>query len=224
TKPTQHSVAALRSIGIQPDAIVLRSDRELPASVKAKISSMCDVDLDAVVTCADAPSIYEIPQVLHTEGLDAYAIRRLDLLSHDVDWSQSEELLRRVHHPAYEVTVALVGKYVDLPDAYLSVTEALRAGGFHHSTKVHLRWVESDLCTSAEGAPRQLRDADATVGPGGSPSAASTGRTPRSTTPAPMACPRPDGAWACSRWSSSTPATSWASRTRTPQSSPPRPP
>jgi len=167
TKPTQHSVAALRSIGIQPDAIVLRSDRELPASVKAKISSMCDVDLDAVVTCADAPSIYEIPQVLHTEGLDAYAIRRLDLLSHDVDWSQWEELLRRVHHPAYEVTVALVGKYVDLPDAYLSVTEALRAGGFHHSTKVHLRWVESDLCTSAEGAAEQLRDVDAIVVPGG---------------------------------------------------------
>ncbi|WP_277601792.1 CTP synthase [Brachybacterium saurashtrense] len=167
TKPTQHSVAALRSIGIQPDAIVLRSDRELPSSVKSKISSMCDVDLDAVVTCADAPSIYEIPLVLHGEGLDAYAIRRLDLLSHDVDWSQWEELLRRVHEPAYEVTVALVGKYVDLPDAYLSVTEALRAGGFHHSATVRLRWVESDRCASEDGAAEQLRDADAIVVPGG---------------------------------------------------------
>ncbi|MGP9539856.1 CTP synthase [Brachybacterium sp. AOP43-C2-M15] len=167
TKPTQHSVAALRSIGIQPDAIVLRSDRELPTSVKSKISSMCDVDLDAVVTCADAPSIYEIPLVLHGEGLDAYAIRRLDLLSHDVDWTQWEELLQRVHHPAYEVTVALVGKYVDLPDAYLSVTEALRAGGFHHSAKVSIRWVESDLCASAEGAAEQLKDVDAIVVPGG---------------------------------------------------------
>ncbi len=87
TKPTQHSVAALRSIGIQPDAIVLRADRQLPASVKAKISSMCDVDLDAVVVCADARSIYDIPHVIHGEGLDAYAIRRLDLLSHDVDWT-----------------------------------------------------------------------------------------------------------------------------------------
>ncbi|MFC5274038.1 CTP synthase [Brachybacterium sacelli] len=167
TKPTQHSVAALRSIGIQPDAIVLRSDRELPGSVKAKISSMCDVDLDAVVTCADAPSIYEIPLVLHGEGLDAYAIRRLDLLSHDVDWTQWESLLQRVQHPAYEVTVALVGKYVDLPDAYLSVSEALRAGGFHHSTKIALRWVESDLCATAEGAQEQLGDVDAIVVPGG---------------------------------------------------------
>ncbi|HEX7350410.1 MAG TPA: CTP synthase [Brachybacterium sp.] len=167
TKPTQHSVAALRSIGIQPDAIVLRADRELPASVKSKISSMCDVDLDAVVTCADAPSIYEIPLVLHGEGLDAYAIRRLNLLSHDVDWSQWEDLLGRVREPAYEVTVALVGKYVDLPDAYLSVTEALRAGGFHHRAKVVLRWVESDLCESVEGAAEQLRDVDAIVVPGG---------------------------------------------------------
>ena len=167
TKPTQHSVAALRSIGIQPDAIVLRADRALPASVKSKISSMCDVDIDAVVTCADAPSIYEIPLVLHGEGLDAYAIRRLDLLSHDVDWSQWEELLRRVQHPAYEVTVALVGKYVDLPDAYLSVTEALRAGGFHHSAKVTIRWVESDLCASEDGAREQLADVDAIVVPGG---------------------------------------------------------
>ncbi|MDN5686966.1 MAG: CTP synthase, partial [Brachybacterium sp.] len=167
TKPTQHSVAALRSIGIQPDAIVLRADRELPASVKAKISAMCDVDLDAVVTCADAPSIYEIPRVLHGEGLDAYAIRRLDLLSHDVDWTRWQALLERVHHPVYEVTVALVGKYVDLPDAYLSVTEAVRAGGFHHRTRVSIRWVESDLCATEDGAHQQLRDVDAIVVPGG---------------------------------------------------------
>ncbi|WP_442878636.1 CTP synthase [Brachybacterium sp. J153] len=167
TKPTQHSVAALRSIGIQPDAIVLRADRQLPASVKAKISSMCDVDIDAVVTCADAPSIYEIPLVLHGEGLDAYAIRRLDLLSHDVDWTQWDSLLQRVQHPSYEVTVALVGKYIDLPDAYLSVTEALRAGGFHHAAKVSIRWVESDLCATPEGARQQLRDVDALVVPGG---------------------------------------------------------
>ncbi|MGP5078925.1 CTP synthase [Brachybacterium alimentarium] len=167
TKPTQHSVAALRSIGIQPDAIVLRSDRELPSSVKAKISSTCDVDLDAVVSCADASSIYEIPLVLHAEGLDAYAIRRLDLLSHDVDWGLWEALLERVRHPLDEVTVAVVGKYIDLPDAYLSVTEALRAGGFHHSARVHLRWVESDLCSTEDGARAQLGDVEAVVVPGG---------------------------------------------------------
>lgn len=167
TKPTQHSVAALRSIGIQPDAIVLRADRQLPTSVKAKISSMCDVDIDAVVTCPDAPSIYDIPHVIHDEGLDAYAIRRLDLLSHDVDWSQWDSLLQRVHHPVHTVEVALVGKYVDLPDAYLSVTEALRAGGFHHSAKVSIRWVESDSCTTPEGAAAALKDVDAIVVPGG---------------------------------------------------------
>jgi CTP synthase len=167
TKPTQHSVAALRSIGIQPDAIVLRADRALPTSVKAKIASMCDVDLDAVVTCPDAPSIYDIPHVLHDEGLDAFAIRRLDLLSHDVDWTGWDSLLERVHHPEYEVTVGLVGKYVDLPDAYLSVTEALRAGGFHHSARVRISWVESDACATPEGAQAALKDVDAIVVPGG---------------------------------------------------------
>ncbi|MDO5661948.1 MAG: CTP synthase, partial [Brachybacterium sp.] len=167
TKPTQHSVAALRSIGIQPDAIVLRTDRPLPASIKQKVSSMCDVDIDAVVVCPDAPSIYDIPHVLHDEGLDAYAIRRLDLLSHDVDWSRWDDLLGRVHHPEYEVTVAIVGKYVDLPDAYLSVSEALRAGGFHHRTRVHLRWVAADRCDTEDGAREALDGVDAVVVPGG---------------------------------------------------------
>lgn len=167
TKPTQHSVAALRSIGIQPDAIVLRADRELPSSIKQKVSSMCDVDPDAVVTCPDARSIYDIPHVLHDEGLDAYAIRRLDLLSHDVDWSHWDDLLERVHQPEYEVTIAIVGKYIDLPDAYLSVSEALRSGGFHHRTRVNLRWVASDLCETPEGAATQLRDVDGIVVPGG---------------------------------------------------------
>ncbi len=143
TKPTQHSVAALRSIGIQPDAIVCRSDRDLPQSIKRKISLMCDVDEEAVVTAADAPSIYDIPKVLHREGLDAYVVRRLDLPFRDVDWTTWDDLLRRVHHPREEVTVGLVGKYVDLPDAYLSVVEALRAGGFAHEAKVHVRWIPS---------------------------------------------------------------------------------
>ncbi|MGE5718571.1 MAG: CTP synthase, partial [Nocardioidaceae bacterium] len=149
TKPTQHSVAALRSIGIQPDAIVCRADREIPASVKRKISLMCDVEEEAVVAAVDAPSIYDIPKVLHSEGLDAYVVRRLNLPFRDVDWTQWDDLLRRVHHPAEEVTVALVGKYVDLPDAYLSVAEALRAGGFAHEAKVNLRWVPSDECQTA---------------------------------------------------------------------------
>jgi CTP synthase len=167
TKPTQHSVAALRSIGIQPDAIVCRADREISESIKRKISLMCDVDEEAVVAAVDAPSIYDIPKVLHAEGLDAYVVRRLNLPFRDVDWSRWDDLLRRVHHPNEEVSVALVGKYVDLPDAYLSVAEALRAGGFAHEARVKIVWVPSDECRTKEGAAKHLSEVDAVLVPGG---------------------------------------------------------
>jgi CTP synthase len=167
TKPTQHSVAALRSIGIAPDAIVIRSDREIPDSVKRKISAMCDVDLEAVVAAVDAPSIYDIPKVLYSEGLDSYVARRLGLSSGDVVWGDWNDLLEVVHHPKHQVTVALVGKYIDLPDAYLSVTEALRAGGFGNNAKVNIKWVASDECATPEGAAAQLSNVDAVCVPGG---------------------------------------------------------
>jgi CTP synthase len=167
TKPTQHSVTALRSIGVQPDAIVLRADRAVPPTIKRKVGLMCDVDDEAVVAAVDAPSIYDIPKVLHAEGLDAYVVRRLGLPFRDVDWTDWDDLLRRVHRPTHEVTVALVGKYVDLPDAYLSVSEALRAGGFANDARVVLRWVTSDDCVTAEGAARQLSGVDAVCVPGG---------------------------------------------------------
>ena len=114
-----------------------------------------------------APSIYDIPKVLHSEGLDAYVVRRLDLPFRDVDWTLWDDLLRKVHHPDEEVTVALVGKYIDLPDAYLSVVEALRAGGFAHSAKVNVTWVASDECQTPEGAAKFLHDVDAVCIPGG---------------------------------------------------------
>ena len=167
TKPTQHSVAALRSIGVQPDAIVLRADRPIPDGIKRKISLMCDVDEAAVVSAVDAPSIYDIPKVLHAEGLDSYVVHRLGLPNTEVDWSAWDDLLERVHNPAHEVTVALVGKYIDLPDAYLSVTEALRAGGFANNAKVNIRWVASDDCETAAGAEKVLGDVDAICVPGG---------------------------------------------------------
>ncbi|NHI18235.1 CTP synthase [Phycicoccus endophyticus] len=167
TKPTQHSVAALRQVGIQPDALVLRADRDIPDSIKRKISLMCDVDLEACAAAVDAPSIYDIPKVLHREGLDAYVVRRLGLTFRDVDWTAWDLLLERVHHPEHEVEVALVGKYVDLPDAYLSVSEALRAGGFHHDAKVRLRWVTSDDCETETGAQKALGGVDAVLVPGG---------------------------------------------------------
>ncbi|MGJ4846551.1 CTP synthase [Leifsonia sp. Le1] len=168
TKPTQHSVAALRSIGIQPDALVLRSDRPVSDSNKRKIALMCDVDESAVVNAVDVPSIYDIPTMLHDQGLDAYIIDQLGLDKADeVNWDGWSELLDAVHDPKHEVTIGLVGKYIDLPDAYLSVTEALRAGGFAHNTKVHLKWIASDECQTPEGAAAQLSDVDAICVPGG---------------------------------------------------------
>ena len=167
TKPTQHSVAALRSIGISPDAIVCRSDRPLPEGMKRKIAASCDVDLDGVVSAIDAPSIYDIPKVLHAEGLDAYVVRRLNLSFKDVDWTVWGDLLERVHRPTRDITIAVVGKYVDLPDAYLSVTEALRAGGFAHRARVKLTWVASDQCETPAGSLAALGEADGVLIPGG---------------------------------------------------------
>jgi CTP synthase len=167
TKPTQHSVSALRSIGITPDAIVLRSDRQIPDSVKKKISLMCDVEIEGVVAAVDAPSIYDIPKVLYSEGLDSYVVKRLQLKCTDVVWGEWEDLLNKVHNPKHEVTVALVGKYIDLPDAYLSVTEALRAGGFANYAKVNIKWVASDSCASEKEAQQNLGDVDAICVPGG---------------------------------------------------------
>ena len=167
TKPTQHSVQALRGIGIAPDAIVCRSDRPINDGIKRKIANMCDVDVEAVVSAIDAPSIYDIPKVLHREGLDAYVVRRLGLAFRDVDWTDWDQLLQRVHAPARHVTVALVGKYVDLPDAYLSVTEALRAGGFANDARVDIRWVSSDDCVTPAAAAATLAGVDGVLVPGG---------------------------------------------------------
>ncbi|MBH0024453.1 CTP synthase [Salinibacterium sp. SWN248] len=167
TKPTQHSVAALRSIGIQPDALVLRSDRPVSESNKRKIALMCDVEEDAVVNATDASSIYDIPEMLHSQGLDAYIINQLGLEAKSVNWDGWSELLEAVHNPKNEVSIGLVGKYIDLPDAYLSVTEALRAGGFANNAKVNIRWVPSDECETPEGAAKQLSDLDGIIVPGG---------------------------------------------------------
>jgi len=167
TKPTQHSVASLRSIGITPDALILRCDRDVPEGLKEKIALMCDVDIDGVISTPDAPSIYDIPKVLHREELDAYVVRRLNLPFRDVDWTTWDDLLRRVHDPQETVQIALVGKYIDLSDAYLSVAEALRAGGFAHRAKVEMRWVASDDCDTEAGAASALEDVHAVLIPGG---------------------------------------------------------
>ena len=167
TKPTQHSVAELRSIGIVPDAIVLRADREVPQAMKAKIALMCDVDEDGVVSCPDAPSIYDITKVLHSQHLDNYIIRRLNLPFRDVDWTTWGNLLESVHNPNGEVTIGIVGKYIDLPDAYLSVAEAIRAGGFGANVRARVKWIASDDCETEEAAAEALKDVDGVVIPGG---------------------------------------------------------
>ena len=168
TKPTQHSVMMLRQVGIRPDALVLRSDRKLGDNIKDKISLMCDVEPEAVVNCVDVPSIYDIPRMLNDEGLDEYVVKFLGLnKAHEVAWGDWADLTERVHHPKAEVTIAIVGKYIDLPDAYLSVTEAIKAGGFGNWAKADVRWIAADTCETTEGAERYLSDVDGIVIPGG---------------------------------------------------------
>ncbi len=167
TKPTQHSVAALRSIGIQPDALVLRSDRPVEAANRRKIALMCDVDESAVVNAVDVASIYDIPTVLHSQDLDDYIIDALHLDAGEMKWGSWSDLLATVHNPKRHVTIGLVGKYIDLPDAYLSVVEALRAGGFAHKAKVDIKWIASDDCLTEEGAAKSLEGLDGICVPGG---------------------------------------------------------
>lgn len=167
TKPTQHSVAALRGLGIIPDALVLRCVQDIPEPLKAKVGGACDVDTEAVISCPDAPSIYDIPKTLFNQDLDTYILDYLGLDHQDADFEEWDKLLKVVHEPTHEVTVGLVGKYIDLPDAYLSVSEALRAGGFANDAKVRLKWIASDLCAQPDGAAHQLGDVDAICVPGG---------------------------------------------------------
>ena len=145
TKPTQHSVTDLRSQGIQPDVIVCRSDRMISEDLKRKISLLCDVPMQAVVSCIDADNIYQIPLVLHEEGLDSYLldVLEIDVSDHPIDLSRWEHLVAQVAAAVRPVRIGIIGKYVDLPDAYLSVVESLRHAGFHHGARVEIEWVQA---------------------------------------------------------------------------------
>ena len=166
TKPTQHSVTELRSRGIQPDAIVCRSDRPIPIRLKEKISQLCDVPEEGIVSAIDASNLYEIPLVLHDEGLDDYVCRVLQLDHHKSDLSSWRALVSRIESAEQTVRIGIVGKYVNLPDAYLSVAEAIRHGGYACGARVELDWIASD---DAEGllAEGRLRELDGIVIPGG---------------------------------------------------------
>ncbi len=166
TKPTQHSVTELRSRGIQPDVIVCRSEAALNSDLKRKISNLSDVPLSAVVNCADAGNLYEIPLVLHEEGFDGEVCRILRLDDREPDLSEWEALVRRVEAADKPVRIGIIGKYVTLIDAYLSVVEAAKHGGFHHGAKVEIEWIQAE---QVEGllADGRLRDLDGIVLPGG---------------------------------------------------------
>jgi CTP synthase len=166
TKPTQHSVTELRSRGIQPDVIVCRSDRPIPSRLKEKISQLCDVPEEAVVSAIDAEHLYEIPLVLHDEGLDDYVCRVLELADHESHLHEWEQLVQRIDAADHEVRIGLVGKYVNLPDAYLSVAEAIRHGGYACGARIEFDWIASD---DAEGllAAGRLHELDGVVIPGG---------------------------------------------------------
>ena len=167
TKPTQHSVRDLRSIGIQPDILLCRTDRFLPRDIRRKIALFCDVDEEAVITAKDVDSIYEVPLVLRTEGLDAIVLKGLNLPADtQCDIGQWEELADRIKHPEDQVTVHVVGKYVGYEDSYKSLNEALYHGGFNQRVNVNIKWVEAEAL-ELDGGERLLADADGILVPGG---------------------------------------------------------
>src|SRR5690606_21264035 len=166
TKPTQHSVTELRSRGIQPDLIVGRSEAPINEELKRKSSSLCDVDEKAVINAADARNIYELPLILHGEGLDTVALEVLRMEGHEIDLSPWEQLVQRIEAATAPVQIGLIGKYVQLPDAYLSVVEALKHAGFHHGAKVEIDWIQSEDVEGLLAADR-LRHLDGIVIPGG---------------------------------------------------------
>ncbi|MDA8039128.1 MAG: CTP synthase [Actinomycetota bacterium] len=168
TKPTQHSVTELRSRGIQPDVIVCRSERPISDSLKRKISLLCDVSIEAVVSALDADPIYAIPLALHEEGLDEIVCRilRLDDTAHAIDLSGWERLVERISAATEQVRIGIIGKYVNLPDAYLSVVEALKHAGFHQGTKVEVEWIQAEEVTGMLAGAR-LESLDGVVIPGG---------------------------------------------------------
>jgi CTP synthase len=166
TKPTQHSVRDLRSIGIQPDMLLCRTDRPLPRDVKQKIGLFCDVAEEAVITARDVSTIYEVPLVLREEGLDRVLLKLLGLPEGESRMEPWEELVDRIKHPSDEITIHVVGKYTGYEDSYKSLNEALYHGGFAHRTSINIQWVESEALEQ-EGGTRLLEGAQAILVPGG---------------------------------------------------------
>ncbi|HBS59899.1 MAG TPA: CTP synthase, partial [Firmicutes bacterium] len=166
TKPTQHSVKELRSLGIHPNVIVCRTEKPLSKEMRDKLALFCDVDVNAVIQCLDAQSIYQVPLVLAAEGLDDIVLQRLNLQAPEPDLRAWEQMVDKVINPGNRVKIALVGKYVELHDAYMSVAESLRHAGIAHDAKIDIDWVNSEELEGQDVAQR-LAGVDGVLGPGG---------------------------------------------------------
>ncbi|MFN7944957.1 MAG: CTP synthase [Blastocatellia bacterium] len=167
TKPTQHSVKELLGIGIQPDILICRTERDLPREMKAKISLFCNVPTEAVITAPDVKSVYEIPLVFNREGIDELIVELLRLPLGDTDLRQWQALVTRMHSAKESVTIGIIGKYVELEDSYKSLNEALMHGGFANNVKVRFQWIESEELMTDDRWEDRLREVDAILVPGG---------------------------------------------------------
>lgn len=168
TKPTQHSVKELRSIGIQPDIIVCRTEHEISTDMREKMALFCDIDLEAVIQNRTAQSIYQVPLMLQEEGLDRIVLEKLNLQAGPEDMTDWKAMVDKILHPTKSVTIAVVGKYVALPDAYMSVTEALRHAGIPHGASIQLKWVNAEHVENCNGdLDKYLGDVDGILVPGG---------------------------------------------------------
>jgi len=166
TKPTQHSVKEFREIGIQPDILLCRTDRSLPLDIKKKIAIHCNLDGDAVIAARDVETIYEVPIVLHNEGLDYFIGKRLNLNLHEPDLTLWEDIVRKIKEPKHEVTIAIVGKYTGLKDSYKSLIEAFTHGGIANDARVNLQWIDSEE-VEVQGPEKYLSEVDGVLVPGG---------------------------------------------------------
>ena len=224
TKPTQHSVKEMLSIGIQPDILLCRSDRAVPREMRSKIALFCNVEEHAVIAARDVPSIYEVPLNFAQEGVDTLALKYLRIDAKDPDLSRWQDIVHRAYNPQDEVSIAIVGKYVEYEDSYKSLKEALVHGALAHNLKLHVTWIEAEGLEAPQTTQRRSSTAStASSSPAASASAASKACSTPSATPASTTYPTSASASACRPPASSTPATSAASRTPTPASSTPPP-
>jgi CTP synthase len=166
TKPTQHSVKEFREIGIQPDIVLCRTEWPLPPDVKKKIALHCNLEVDAVISANDVDTIYEVPLVLHNEGLDHLISRKFNLVPNEPELSLWKDIIRKIKEPKHEVTIAIVGKYTGLKDSYKSLIEALTHGGIANDARVNLKWIDSEEI-EVHGPERYLAEADGILVPGG---------------------------------------------------------